>query len=118
MGSLSGTVMDSSGAAVPNAKVTVTNTQTGVAINTVTSSAGAYAVPQLVPGIYSVRAEAPGFQSQVQTGVVIDVSQTSTVNMSLQVGNTKQEITVQAQTVGIETETSQVATSVTEELVT
>lgn len=116
MGSLAGSVMDTSGAGVPNAKVTVTNTQTGVAVNVVTSDAGDYRVPQLNPGTYSVRAEITGFQAQVQTGVFVDASRETTVNLTLQVGSARQEVTVEATNVGIETTTSALATTVTTEL--
>jgi hypothetical protein len=116
-GALVGSVIDKSEAAVPNAKITITNSATGVTLTTGTSSAGDFRVAQLVPGTYSIRAEAPGFQPQVRTGVIIDVSQTSTVNMTLQVGATNEAITVEATNVGIETGTSTIATTVTNELV-
>ena len=105
MGMLAGAVLDPSRAAVPNAKITVTNTNTGVPSSTVTSDAGDYRFLPLNPGTYSVRAEAAGFQPQAQTGVFVNASRTTTVNLTLQVGNTKQEITVQATNVGIETTT-------------
>ncbi|MGA2984674.1 MAG: carboxypeptidase-like regulatory domain-containing protein [Terriglobia bacterium] len=116
-GTLVGEVMDSSGATVPNAKIIVTNTLTGVKSTTVTSGAGDYQILDLIPGTYSVRAEVAGFQPEVQTGVLIDVSRTTTVKMTLQVGSTTQQITVEATNAGVETETSTVATTVTEHLV-
>ncbi len=116
MGMLAGEVLDPSRAAIPNAKILVTNTSTGVTSSTVTSGAGDFRFLALVPGTYSVRAEAPGFQPETQTGVVIDVSQTTTVDLTLQVGNTTQQVTVQATNVGLETETSTIATTVTTQL--
>ena len=60
-GTILGTVTDPSGAVVPNAKITITNTGTGVAKVTETTGAGDYAVPDLVPGPYRVDVEATGF---------------------------------------------------------
>jgi hypothetical protein len=117
MGTLVGSVRDSSGAAIPNAKLTVINSETGVTTSTVTTGVGSYQVPGLVPGSYRVRVEATGFQAQVRTGVLINVSQTSTANFSMQVGNAKQVVTVRATNVGIQTQTATVATSVTHQLV-
>src|SRR5436190_20033820 len=57
-----GTVTDSSGATVPNATVTVTETQTGISRKTTTTSDGVYTVPYLAPGVYRVEVENPGFK--------------------------------------------------------
>ena len=54
-GTLTGTVKDGSGAVVPGAKVTLTNTETGVSFNVPTNDAGDFTVPQLQPGIYNVQ---------------------------------------------------------------
>jgi len=62
-GTILGTVTDPSGAVVPNAKITITNTATRVSFETVSSSAGDYNAPALNPGTYTLSAEAAGFQS-------------------------------------------------------
>src|SRR5205823_7410875 len=70
-GSIVGTVRDSSGALVPNATVAVTNKATGVTVTTATNAAGEFQVLALNPGTYSVKAGAPGFASQVRSGIEI-----------------------------------------------
>ena len=81
-GTILGTVTDSTGAIIPNVKVTVTNTATNVAFHTVTSSAGDYNAPSLNPGIYSVSAEAKGFQKSITTGFKLDVDQKVRVDLA------------------------------------
>jgi hypothetical protein len=74
-GTILGTVTDSTGAVLPNVKVTVTNTATNVPFRTITSSSGDYLAPALNPGTYSVSAEAKGFQKSVTTGSNLAVDQ-------------------------------------------
>src|SRR5258708_33485957 len=73
-GSLLGTVTDSSGAAVPNAKVTIHHVNTGISRNTVTNERGNYTFPKLPPGTYTVISEQSGLQPAARTGfdVVVD----------------------------------------------
>src|SRR5678815_3151388 len=67
-GSINGTVTDSSGAAVPNAKVTVTSVQQGTKSETTTNETGNYTVIHLIPGNYDVRFEGQGFKAQETKG--------------------------------------------------
>ena len=71
---IQGTVTDSAGAVVPNAKVTVRNTGTGLERVTQTDSAGSYSVPSLPAGDYNVEIQAAGLQKQVIQKIVLDVS--------------------------------------------
>src|SRR4051812_18257340 len=71
---IQGTVSDNSGAVVPNAKVTVRNTGTGLERVVQTDSAGDYLVPSLPPGVYSVTIEASGLQKQVIQKIDVDVA--------------------------------------------
>ena len=68
-GSIVGSVTDSSGAAVPNAKVTILDVGKGVTYTTTTNEAGNYSQIHLIVGIYEVRVEAPGFDTYVQQNV-------------------------------------------------
>ena len=61
-GTITGTVLDPTGAAVPNARVTVTNVDTAASVTSVTTSAGDYTVPSLTAGAYSITVEAAGFR--------------------------------------------------------
>src|SRR3984885_10628682 len=84
-GNVQGTLTDPSGAVVEGAKITITNKDTGQALHFTTSSAGAYNSGALVPGNYSVRAEASGFKT-VEEGVIVKVGVVSGINFKLQLG--------------------------------
>src|ERR1051326_9139932 len=71
-GAITGVVHDPSGAVVPNAKITVTNALTNVALTAATNSAGEYTVPNLAPGTYSVRVDKDGFRPTVENNLVVD----------------------------------------------
>jgi hypothetical protein len=103
-GSILGTVTDATGAVIPGAKVTVTNTGTGVAFNATTSSAGDYLAPSLQVGTYSVSATAKGFQKSVTTGFVLSVDQKIRVNLVLQAGAVTSTVTVSAQAIALDTD--------------
>lgn len=94
LGSIAGTVTDSSGAAIAGATVTVTDVQRGVARTLTSDTSGAYSAPSLTPGTYSVTAAFNGFQTLNRTGVVVGVGQAVRVDMSLQPGTQTQTVTV------------------------
>src|SRR5688572_2171697 len=91
-----GNILDSSGGALPGVTVTVTNVATGVERTTTTDSVGSFNVPSLVAGSYSVRAELPGFKSEVRHGVVVRTDAPSRVDFSLGVGQQTEVIEVNA----------------------
>src|SRR5215469_6760028 len=86
LGSITGEVKDPSGAAAPNAAVTVTNTATNATRSTATNSVGIYVFPDLVPGTYQLRVEAPGFEAQIKTNIVLQVQQTSRFDFTIAIG--------------------------------
>jgi hypothetical protein len=90
---LTGTVTDTQGGAIPNAKVSARNTATGVSTDTTTNAAGLFNIVNLVPGDYDVNVSAPGF-STVVTKVTLTVGATQALNPSLQVGQVTQEVQV------------------------
>ena len=96
--SIQGTVTDPSGAAVPNAKVTVTNQATGVSSQTTTSASGGYTVGQLPPGNYTVTVEASGFQKSETKDVVVLAEQIRGLDLTLTVGGANQTVTVNGAT--------------------
>jgi hypothetical protein len=95
-GSIGGTINDPTGAAVPGAKVTITNQGTGVQSTTVADHVGNYLVPFLPNGTYSVRIEAPGFKVFVRSGIILDVDQVLHIDATLQVGNIKEQVIITA----------------------
>ncbi|MGA8043277.1 MAG: carboxypeptidase regulatory-like domain-containing protein [Terracidiphilus sp.] len=116
-GTILGTVTDSTGAIVPNAKVTVTNTGTNVKFVATTSSAGDYFAPNLNPGSYTVTAEAKGFQRSLSTPFTLTVSQRARVDLALKIGSTSETVSVSAQAVSLDTDTTELANLVSQQQV-
>jgi hypothetical protein len=102
-GEIKGTITDASGAVVPGANVTVTNTDTGFSRTAITDERGEYRILLLPPGAYEVRVELSGFAAQVRTAQVT-VGQTLAIDFHLQVGTSAQTITVSGEPPVIETE--------------
>ena len=84
-GTISGTVTDASGAAVPGAAVIVKNVDTGISRNTTTGPAGRYEAPNLPVGRYEVSATSTGFQTSVRAGIELTVGRNAVVDHQLQV---------------------------------
>ncbi|MDE3188761.1 MAG: TonB-dependent receptor [Acidobacteriota bacterium] len=116
-GTILGTVNDSTGAIVPNAQVTVTNTATNVKFRTVTSSAGDYFAPNLNPGTYTVSAEAKGFQRSMTNAFTLTVNQKARVDLALKVGAVTQTVDVSAQGVALDTDSSALSNLVSQQQV-
>src|SRR5438874_12370865 len=82
---ISGTARDQSGAVLPGVEVTATQTETGIARNTVTNEAGLYVLSNLAIGPYRLEATLPGFRSFVQSGIVLQVNSSAVINLVLEV---------------------------------
>jgi hypothetical protein len=91
---LSGVVTDTSGALVPNAAITITNTDTGTTRNLTSNTEGFYSAPNLNPGIYEVKVSAKGFSTTLQKGIVLTVSSEQTFSPVLNVGKFDQIVVV------------------------
>src|SRR6266850_2275486 len=102
-GTLRGQVLDPQGATIANAKVRITNQETGIVSNTVTSSAGTWNVPSLIPGNYSVSVEAPGFRGFVRKDIVVLADRDNTADAQLQVGTATEILEVVGTGVAIQT---------------
>jgi len=111
-GSIAGTVLDSSGAAVSNATVTVTSTETGSNYGAITGPTGGFRVQDVRIGTYDVSVSAPGFKIEKKTGVVVQVNSTASLEFSLQPGDVKETLTVLADAPAVQTETSEIGTVV------
>lgn len=116
-GALLGTVTDSSGAAVPQAKVTLTNIQTGVVTDSTTNQSGNYAFRGLLPGFYKITVQAPGFSTFEETQIPVQVAQSNTRDVQLTIGQTKTALTVTAPTVAIQTASASLGEVIGEHLV-
>jgi carboxypeptidase family protein len=111
-GTITGTVLDPSGAAVPGAQVTVRNASTGLERSTVSGDLGLYSIPLLPVGEYDVIAKAAGFAELKIQSVRVGVGQLLTVDLKLTVGQVGQTVTVQAQVAAIETTRTGMASTV------
>lgn len=103
---ITGIVSDSSGAVVPNARITVTNLATGIARPVASGGDGVYLVTNLVVGNYAVAVEATGFKRFEQRNVLLEVDQTVRVDVALQTGDTKESITVEGGQTLVNTDSS------------
>jgi hypothetical protein len=114
---VAGFVRDQSSADVPDAKVQIKNVDTGVERSSVTSQDGLYAIPELLPGRYTVTVQHEGFQTVVREGIILEVAQNARIDFTLQVGATQQAVTVQGDAPMINTTDASVSTVVDREFV-
>jgi hypothetical protein len=105
LGGVSGTVVDSSGAAVPGAVVTLTQVKTGAASTFKTEPDGLYNFPSVSPAGYRLDVQANGFKKYEQAGITVLADQSLTLNVALQVGAQQETVTVEANAVQINTAT-------------
>jgi hypothetical protein len=103
---LLGTVTDSSGAVVQSAKVTITETQTGVAHNTQSNDSGNYIVPNLPPGVYAVTVEATGFKKESRRAINLLVNTNTRVDVQLTPGSISETVEVSANAAVLQTDTA------------
>lgn len=103
--SIQGTVTDPTGAAIPNAKVVLTKTDTGTSRTTTTDNNGVYALPNVPVGPYSLTVSSEGFQTYTQTGT-LEVGNSISIDPHMTVGSATEHVEVQASGVALETETS------------
>ena len=111
---ISGTITDSSGAVVPQAKVTISNEETGVKRKLQTNDGGNYTVPMLPPGRYTVGAENQGLARVQRTGLVLNVGDVSRIDLTLPVGETQQTVTVAGAAETLNTENSEISQVISE----
>lgn len=110
-GELVGTVLDATGAAVPQATVVATNTATGVQTTSVSSATGQYRIGNLPVGTYDLKVSAAGFSVAQIRAVAVNLNVTATANVTLQVGEAKTVLEVTAAGVVIDTTTAQIQTT-------
>ncbi len=107
---LSGSVTDQSGAAVPEANITATETETGTPTRTTSDGAGNYLLPSLRPGLYNLTVEKPGFKAATFTGIQLLVNQQARLDAQLQVGEVTTTVEVTGSAPLVESTTASVGT--------
>ena len=117
VGTILGQVSDATGAVVPGARVTVTETDTNVSHTATTGPTGNYTVPYLNPGHYSVQVESGGFSRTRIQHINLEVDQTVRADVVLKVGTTGEQIEVSAQAVQLDSESASIGQLISEEQV-
>lgn len=110
-GTVVGTVTDASGAVVPDAKVTLTNTGTSTSRQGKTDANGYYTFPNMAPGTYAVKVQKEGFSSAQQEGIALLVNSTVRVNLTLQPGQVNETVTVSTAPPLLQTDTARTGTT-------
>src|SRR5258706_9397250 len=110
LGGLTGVVMDTSSAAVPDVKITLTSAQTNLSHSVVADTSGAYSVRGLQPGAYRLEAEKTGFRKYVQENLSILTATVTTLDIQLSVGEVSESITVSTAGVALQTTSPEVST--------
>jgi len=111
LGAITGTIQDSSGAAVPDLPLTITNIETGVKWTATTSSAGYYRI-SVPPGTYRLEAQKQGFKTEVVDKILVPVAQVVTVDVTLQVGSQSEKMEVTSQAPLLTPSTAEVSSAV------
>jgi hypothetical protein len=112
-GAILGTVTDSSGASVPDADVTITNSDKNIETKVRTNGSGNFTQSQLIPGRYAITISKDGFQTYSQENITLGVGASIRVDARLQVGEQTQQVTVSAAPPGLVTDSAQVTSSMT-----
>ncbi|HWR14652.1 MAG TPA: TonB-dependent receptor [Terriglobales bacterium] len=113
-GSITGTVQDSTGAMVANAKISAVDQATGETRTTTSSASGSYQLPELKASTWTLSAEAPGFKKTTYDNVKIAVGVVQSVNITLTVGAASETVNVEGEVQAIQTENATMQTNVTE----
>ena len=108
-----GTVTDPSGSVLPNVAVTITSSDTGQVHTFTTNDAGQYVAAGLPIGHYTIKAEASGFKSASKDGVVLNVGDRDRLDFALTVGAISEKVTVEANPIAVQSDSSEVSTVIT-----
>ena len=109
-GSMTGTILDGTGASVPGASVTIKDEQTGLALSAVTDSTGTYTIRNVTGGTYTLRASLQGFKEFVQTGIPVTAGGIVRINGKLEIGALSESVTVTTEAALLKTDKSDVST--------
>ena len=107
-GTISGTVVDTSGRVIANCTIAITNSETGIARNVTTNSDGFYTAPNLTAGSYDLSFAAPGFKTDIRKGIALTVGASTTLDLTMQVGTTIETVQVQTDAPAVQLTTSDI----------
>src|ERR1700687_3499465 len=108
-GTITGTVVDSSGRLLPNVGVSSTNVATGINRSVTTNEDGLYIAPNLLPASYELTFSGPGFKTEVRSGIELTVGATVSMNMTMQVGGSQETVQVQTEAPDVQLATSDIS---------
>jgi len=111
-GDFSGTVTDPSNAAVPGAKVIITNRATNLSVTVTTNQSGVYIAKELPPGVYAITVEASGFKTFTHVGVTLDAGSIARVDAKMVLGQAREIVEVTGEAAAVNTEQSQLSTTI------
>ena len=106
---VTGTTVDSSGAAIAGAQISCKELATGIVRQTVSDTAGFYTLPNLAPGTYTVTATAAGFSTEIRSNFTLTVGQREELNITMQVGQVNQHVEVSGEAPSVETTSSEIS---------
>ncbi len=110
---ISGSVTDASGAAIPKAAIEAVETATGAGFKALTNASGSYTLTNLSPGVYELKVQISGFESYLQKNIVLTVDQAATINVSLTVGSSATSVTVAGEGSQVDVRSQQLQTVIT-----
>ena len=108
-GQINGALVDSSGGVLPGVTVGAIESETGIRTDTVTGANGRYSFPSIRPTTYEIRAELAGFKTVRRTGIVLQANQNLTVNITLELGDLSETITVAGETATVDITSATIA---------
>jgi hypothetical protein len=111
-GQFAGTVTDPTGAAVPNAKITISNQATGLSVTATTGASGSYQASELPPGTYKISIEAAGFKTWNDVGVTLNAGSISHVDVKMTLGQAREIVEVTGESSAVNTEESKLSTTI------
>jgi hypothetical protein len=111
-GTLLGTVADSAGAVVPNAKITATQTDTGIIRETISNESGNYTMPDITPGTYSVTAVSTGFKKETRENIQVLTNSTERVDLRLSLGSITESVVVTTAPAMLQTDRADISTKI------
>lgn len=111
-GTLNGTVLDPSGAAIVGAKIAITDEATAITREATAGTNGNFSILSLTPGTYTLKVTASGFRSYIETGVLVNANETTRSDSTLTIGGVNESVTVTSQTAALQTDRADVHTDI------